>query len=233
MNVLPFEILFEDAHILVCLKPSGIATQGRNVARQDMVSYLKNYIGKTGSDSGGGKEPYLAVVHRLDQPVRGIMVFAKTPFAAGELSRELAEAGFEKHYRALVTGTPPERTGIVDNYLVKDARANVSRICQKGTAGAKHARLSYQIVEEEPYLFGGTVPDSCAGECTEVDIRLYTGRHHQIRVQMAGIGCPIAGDAKYNPKAQHSERRQDLKLCSCSLTFTHPKTKETMRFSLL
>lgn len=228
MNVLPFEILFEDDYVLVCVKPSGIATQGRNVGRQDMASLLKNYMAP-----GEGKEPYLAVVHRLDQPVKGIMVFAKTPFAARELSQELAKEGFEKHYRALVEGKPPEKSGTVETYLVKDARFNISRICQKGTEGAKYARMSYQIVEKAPYLFYETVPDSCAADFTEVDVRLHTGRHHQIRVQMAGIGCPIVGDTKYNPKAQQSGKWQDLKLCSCALKFTHPKTKETMRFSLL
>lgn len=233
MNVLPFEILFEDSHVLVCVKPSGIATQGRNVDKQDMVSLLKNYIAGTCPDSCRGREPYLAVIHRLDQPVRGIMVFARTPFAARGLSRELAEEGFEKRYRALVAGKPPERAGIIENYLVKDARTNTSRICKKETAGAKYARLSYQVVEKPPYLFRGSIPDGGDKNVTEIDIRLYTGRHHQIRVQMAGIGCPVAGDSKYNPEVRHSGKGQELKLCSCMLKFTHPKTKEKMCFSLL
>lgn len=233
MNVLPFDILFEDAHVLVCVKPSGIATQGRNMGRQDMVSLLKNYIAGNCSAFEEKKEPYLAVIHRLDQPVRGIMVFAKSPFAARELSRELAQEGFGKQYRALVTGRPPEASDIVENYLVKDARANVSKVCPKETAGAKYARLSYKIVKEPPYLFYETTSDGSDGVFTEVDIRLYTGRHHQIRVQLADIGCPIAGDTKYNPKATNPGKWQELKLCSYRLTFTHPKTKETMDFSLL
>lgn len=233
MNVLPFEILFEDSHVLVCVKPSGIATQGRNVGRQDMVSLLKNHIAGNCSVFGEKKELYLAVVHRLDQPVGGIMVFAKSPFAARELSRELAQEGFGKHYRALVTGRPLKTSGIVESYLVKDARANVSKVCLKETAGAKYARLSYKIVKEPPYLFYGMTSDGGDGDFTEVDICLYTGRHHQIRVQLAEIGYPIAGDTKYNPKVQNPGKWKDLKLCSYRLTFTHPKTKETMDFSLL
>lgn len=233
MNILPFEILFEDDYVLVCVKPSGIATQGRNVGRQDMVSFLKNYIAGNGAVLAKPKEPYLAVVHRLDQPVKGIMVFAKSPFAARELSRELAQEGFGKYYRALVTGRPLKTSGIVESYLVKDARANVSKVCPKETAGAKYARLSYKIVKEPPYLFYETASDGCGGVFTEVDICLYTGRHHQIRVQLAEIGYPIAGDTKYDPKTQNPGKWQDLKLCSYRLTFTHPKTKETMDFSLL
>lgn len=230
MNPQPF-IRYEDAHILVCDKPSGTATQSKNISRPDMVSILKNHIASRQTASKMSGEPYLAVVHRLDQPVQGIMVFAKTPYAARELSRELAGHGFEKHYRALVFGKPTGEEAVLENYLVRDAKTNYSRVCEKDTPGAKPAKLSYRIITGDSRLF--TVPQGSGGDLTELDIHLHTGRHHQIRVQLAGIGHPIVGDTKYGPDIRPSGRRQNLYLCSCSLDFTHPKTKKHMHFSLL
>lgn len=232
MNPQSLDILYEDAHIIVCVKPSGIATQSKNMTRPDMVSILKNHIVQTRSHSRVPSEPYLAVIHRLDQPVRGIMVFSKTPCATRELNRELTESGFEKYYRALVLGRPPQNEAVLENYLVKDAKTNHSHICEKDTPAAKLARLSYKIVPDSARFF--TELPSCDGALlTELDIRLLTGRHHQIRVQLAGLGCPIIGDTKYNPNAAYSKNIQCLYLCSCLLRFTHPKTKKTMQFSLL
>lgn len=231
MNPQPF-ILYEDAHILVCDKPSGTATQSKNISRPDMVSILKNHICARRTDSQIPGEPYLAVVHRLDQPVRGIMVFARTPYAARELSRELAGHGFEKHYRALVVGKPLKEEDVLENYLVKDAKTNYSRICEKNTPGARPAKLSYRIIADNSRFFT-PLPDSSNTDFTELDIHLHTGRHHQIRVQLAGIGHPIVGDTKYNSVIQPSGSWQNLYLCSCSLDFTHPKTKKYMHFSLL
>lgn len=291
-NLKGVNILFEDAHILVCYKPSGIATQSKNIRTPDMVSILKNYLSDSsqiksssanahmpGTTRTSGNlrtsgslhtvEPYLAVVHRLDQPVEGLLVFAKTPFAAKELNRELTSHGFGKYYRALVSHAPADPEASLENYLVKDARTNTSRICSKDTKGAKLARLSYKTVEENARYFStafstadsadstadsadstadsaGSTDDTFAsgsgtkiaacGKSCELDIHLDTGRHHQIRVQLAGIGCPIVGDTKYNPEAQ--KRRMGklthtrLRLCSYRLEFTHPKTKKQMIFSL-
>ena len=122
-------ILYEDTQILVCVKPAGVATQSKRIGSPDMVSLLKNHISMTSGKSG---EPYLAVIHRLDQPVSGILVFAKTPAAAKELNRQLTTSGFGKHYYALVAGTPEQPSADLENYLVKDARTNTSRVCQKG-----------------------------------------------------------------------------------------------------
>ena len=277
-NLKGVNILFEDAHILVCYKPSGIATQSKNIRTPDMVSILKNYLSDSsqvknssanahmpGTTRTSGNlrtsgslhtaDPYLAVVHRLDQPVEGLLVFAKTPFAAKELNRELTSHGFGKYYRALVSHAPADPEACLENYLVKDARTNTSRICSKDTQGAKLARLSYKIVEENARYFStafstadsagitdgtfasgsGTKIAACGKSC-ELDIHLDTGRHHQIRVQLAGIGCPIVGDTKYNPETQKKRmgRLTHTRLCLCSyrLEFTHPKTKKQMIFSL-
>lgn len=215
-------ILFEDTQIIVCEKPHGLATQSRNIGTPDMVSILKNHIRQT----SGTANPYLAVIHRLDQPVRGILIFAKTPFAAKSLNQQLTSGGFGKHYRALVSQCPTVSQTTVEDYLVKDGRANLSKVCTPDTPDAKLARLSYTVVTEEPKLF---TPSSEAE--TELDILLDTGRHHQIRVQLAHLGCPIVGDAKYNPATDRS--RRNICLCAYCLEFIHPKSKKRMQFSLL
>lgn len=215
-------ILFEDTHIIVCEKAHGVATQSRKIGTPDMVSILKNHIRQT----AGTVNPYLAVIHRLDQPVRGILVFAKTPFAAKALNQQLTTGGFGKHYRALVSTCPDKAQNVLENYLVKDGHTNLSRVCTSTTPDAKLARLSYTVVTEEPKLF---TPGS--ERETELDILLDTGRHHQIRVQLANLGCPIVGDAKYNPTTDRS--RKNICLCAYCLEFIHPKTKKRMEFSLL
>ena len=118
-------IIYEDPHIIVCRKPAGVPTQSARISTPDMESMLKNYL------SGG----YLAVIHRLDQPVEGLLVFAKTPGAARELNRQLTSSGFGKYYRAVVSGIPEPPEGTLEDYLVKDARTNTSRICTKNTPG--------------------------------------------------------------------------------------------------
>jgi len=226
MNLQSPNILYEDNHLIVCVKPAGIATQSKSIKTPDMVSILKNHIAKTRGISAHS-EPYLAVIHRLDQPVQGIMVFAKTPFAARELNRELQTEGFGKYYRAAVSAKPPKDSGILENYMVKDGRTNTSRICTKETAGAKLAKLSYSTVNESERFFPISAP------AVELDVHLFTGRHHQIRVQLSHIGCPIIGDVKYTSYHQvQKSSQQGLMLCSYRLEFTHPKTKKRLAFKL-
>ncbi|MGF0034308.1 RluA family pseudouridine synthase [Bariatricus sp. SGI.154] len=235
------EILYEDKHILVCVKPHGIATQSKRIGTPDMVSLLKNHIYQNSSWSTSDKgEPYLAVIHRLDQPVKGILVFAKTPFAARELNRQLQSQGFGKYYRALVDGQPPQEEDTLENYMVKDARTNTSRICTPDTSGAKIARLHYTVVKKGQGYFKKGHPDSNWGRGklqfplspTELDIQLDTGRHHQIRVQLANIGCPIIGDTKYNQHCKDFSDWQEIRLCAYRLDFQHPKTHTMMHFNL-
>lgn len=216
-------ILYEDNHILVCEKPSGIAVQSRRIGTADMESLLKNHIFREGN---GQRPPYLAVIHRLDQPVRGILVFAKTPFSAKELNRQLTDGSFGKYYRALVDGIPSKPEGILTDYMIKNGRTNLSSICAKDQPGAKQARLTYHTVAPEELFFPAPAASS---HQTELEIKLDTGRHHQIRCQLAHLGCPIVGDAKYNPNAQ---RRTTICLCAYKLEFRHPKTKEKLTFKL-
>ncbi|BDF03072.1 RluA family pseudouridine synthase [[Clostridium] hylemonae] len=236
------DILYEDKDIIVCVKPHGTAVQTKNTSAPDMVSMLKTHIFSQEPQNG---EPYLAVIHRLDQPVEGILVFAKSPFAAKELNRQLQNKGFGKYYRALVDGIPPREEDTLENYMLKDGRTNTSRVCTPDTPGAKQARLHYKILQEGQGYFkkghGETkrgrgksqFPPSPAGPQTELDIQLDTGRLHQIRVQMAHLGCPIAGDTKYNPGAPNDGEWQQIQLCAYKLSFRHPRTGRQMDFFLL
>lgn len=205
------EILYEDSHILVCVKPHGIATQSKRIGSPDMVNLLKNHIYQSNPSQG---EPYLAVIHRLDQPVKGILVFAKTPFAAKELNKQLTSQGFGKYYRALVDGRPPQDEGKLENYMIKDTKTNTAKICTANTKGAKIARLSYKIIQKgQGYFNWGRGNFNFTPSQTELDIHLDTGRHHQIRVQLANIGCPIIGDTKYNPHCSERNEWRNLSVC--------------------
>lgn len=213
-------ILHEDEHIIVCYKSAGIPTQTQKLGEQDMVSLLKNHLYKNQTDK---KEPYLAVIHRLDQPVEGLLVFAKTPFAAKELNKGLQGAGFGKHYKAILWGIPKQKKAVLEDYLVKDGRTNTSRVCSPSEKDAKKAVLSYEVI--------ATGKDD-GKDISLVKVKLDTGRHHQIRVQMANMGCPIWGDAKYNTAEVQDRRYRQIALCAYRLEFIHPKTKKQMEFEI-
>lgn len=209
-------ILYEDSCILVCYKCPGVAVQTARVGVMDMESALKNYLAKK---AGTGEPPYLAVIHRLDQPVEGVMVFAKSPSAASELNKQLTQGKIQKEYQAVTCGIPGKRKGILENDLVKDGRTNTSKVVSSKVSGSKHAVLEYEVLEEKE------------GRAL-LKIQLKTGRHHQIRVQMANIGCPLVGDRKYNPEYQEYRGNLELALCSSRLSFRHPVTGKKMDFSI-
>ena len=208
------KILYEDEHVIVCYKPAGIATQTAKMGSQDMESLLKNYLYKKEK-----KMPYLAVIHRLDQPVEGILVFAKTPFAAKELNKGLQGAGFGKYYKAVLCGEPKEKKATLEDYLVKDGKTNTSRVATKDEKEAKKAVLTYDVIKQ-------------VNDKSLVKIKLETGRHHQIRVQMANMGCPIWGDTKYNTSENVDKSWKNIALCAYHLEFVHPKTKKKMTFEI-
>ena len=224
-------ILFEDADIIVCYKPAGVPTQTSRLGAVDMVSLLKNYLYKNQKEK---KEPYLAVIHRLDQPVEGILVFAKTPFEAKELNKQLQKDSFGKYYKAVLCGVPVASSDRLEDYLVKDGRTNTSRVCDAGEDGAKKAVLFYEVMDGD----GGKLksPPSQIEKCPVpfciVKIKLDTGRHHQIRVQMAHMGCPIWGDTKYNTLQKDEKKWRQIALCAYRLEFVHPKTKKKMQFEI-
>ncbi len=207
-------ILYEDKEILVCRKASGMPVQAAGIGTMDMESALKNYL----AQKNPGKLPYLAVIHRLDQPVEGVLVFAKTSQAAGNLSRQIMAGGAGKYYLAVAEGKPELPEGTLTDYLKKNGRANMSQAVSADTPGAKKAILHYKILDQKE--INGEIR-------TLLKIRLETGRHHQIRVQLSHAGMPLLGDRKYNPTG---ERGTSLGLCSCRLEFKHPKTGKQMRF---
>ena len=145
-------ILYEDQDIIVCLKPAGIPTQTSRPGLPDMVSILKNHIYQ---NSAHKKQPYLAVIHRLDQPVEGLLVFAKTPAAAKELNRQLQSFGFGKYYQAVLLGCPQTADGILEDYLVKDGRTNTSRICTEETPGCQSCTPFLPYCKNNSGIFTG------------------------------------------------------------------------------
>lgn len=215
-------ILFEDSDVIVCHKPSGIATQTARVGQADMVSEISNYLKTNHPDLK--TPPYVGVVHRLDQPVEGILVFAKNRASAAELSRQAAGDGMKKEYLAVVCGENLPQAGELTDYLLKDGKTNTSRVVPSEVKDAKEARLSYEVLSEGQ---SGTAL---------VRVRLYTGRHHQIRVQMANAGMPLLGDRKYAGEAAAALFLQlgvrEVGLCAYRLGFTHPKTGERMQFEI-
>lgn len=226
----PVEILYEDQALFVVVKPPGMPSQPERSAAMDMVSYLKNLL----ADRDGMKNPYVGVVHRLDRPVGGVMVYAKNQRSAAALCAQVAGRTIQKEYLAVVSGTMPEPSGTLTDWLVKDGRTNLSRVvdarqkagsscaaddsgCRPPVKGAKKAVLDYETLE------------SAAGQdgYSLLRIRLHTGRHHQIRVQLAHSGHPLAGDGRYRTV---KDSFRELGLFACRLEFVHPVDKKKMSF---
>lgn len=235
------KIKYEDSEIILVVKPAGIATESRRIGEQDMVSMVKNYrVGKS-------ENSYIGMVHRLDQPVGGLLLFAKTKEAASKLSSQLQSGTMEKYYQALLCGRIEEEGRLTD-YLIKDGKTNVSRVVEEGVPGAKKASLRFWRRKVFPEGIDGRTLESGGlgspvqkggflqkgGEVSLVEIKLDTGRHHQIRVQMAHHGFPLLGDRKYNAQdasqSGRAGRRQGLALFAWRLKFRHPKTGEWMEF---
>lgn len=210
-------IVYEDNVLLVVHKPVGIATETARVGQADLVSELKNYRKRKGEDT------YIGVVHRLDQPVEGLLVFAKDGKTAKKLSDELSEGLLNKKYAALVAGVPQTTEGELTDYLWKDGRTNLSRVVPRETKGAKRASLRWRMLQHSSAV-------------SLLEIELYTGRHHQIRVQMAHAGFPLLGDFKYGsePSKELSNRFavNSTALLAYNIRLTHPSTGKEMNFSL-
>lgn len=213
------DILHEDDDIIVCVKPFGMPVQEDKSRDTDLLSYLKNHIFETEELE---EEPYLALIHRLDRPVGGVMVFAKNQMAAAKLSDQLQDGAMIKYYQAILTGELPDEFGTLVDYLLRDGKTNTSKIVKKETKGAKRAELEYEVLD---------VLETDEGILSYVLIQLHTGRHHQIRVQMAGRGAGIYGDTKYNPLFTATKRKyQQIALFATRLEFEHPTSGEHMVF---
>ena len=212
-------ILFEDKDILVCHKAAGLAVQNARIGAADMESMLMNYL----AAENPGKMPYLGIVHRLDQPVEGVLVFAKNKKAAAGLTKQITSGSVVKEYLAVTDRMPEKRTGRLEDFLKKDGRNNTSSVAAAGGDGAKKAVLDYEVLQEIADERTGT------GKRILVKIQRGTGRHHQIRVQMAHAGMPLLGDRKYNPG---DTSHLPLGLCSCHLVFRHPISGKKMEFTV-
>ena len=212
-------IIFEDESILVCDKPAGMPVQPDATKNIDVETYLKHYLFE---QQDGEQEPYLTAVHRLDRPVGGLMVFAKTKEAAAALSEQIQHHEFEKYYQAIVCGALPEEFGTFEDELLRDGKTNITSVVPAGTEGARHAELDYELIDQIELK---------DGVYSWVLVILHTGRHHQIRVQFASRGFGLYGDTKYNPKYQKTKKKyMQLGLYSTRLAFCHPVTGEELVF---
>lgn len=219
-----YKIIYEDKDLIVCHKMAGLPVQTGKIGASDLVSELKNYLMKS-QPTKQTKEPYLGIVHRLDQPVEGVILFAKNQAAAGTLSKQLNSGIMNKCYYAVAAGVPQHNQGILIDYLVKDNKTNSSSITTKDKG--KESKLEYTLIkqgaaEEKPYAL--------------YDIHLLTGRHHQIRVQMANANLPLLGDRKYGNEISNNLSNElnvkNVALCAYKLEFTHPATKKKMEFKI-
>ena len=206
-------ILYEDNHLLVVEKPVNIPVQADSSGDMDLLRALKAYIRQAYNKPG---EAYLGLVHRLDRPVGGVMVFARTSKAAARLTDQFQNRAAKKRYAAVAEGRAQSGAQLTD-WLVKDACTFSSAVVPEGTAGAKLARLRYALLAEQE---GASL----------LDVALFTGRAHQIRVQLAHAGLPIVGDQRYNPRARPGAQ---IALWAYALTLRHPTLGEEMTFTLL
>lgn len=233
-------ILYEDNDIIVCHKPAGIATQTARVGQQDMVSEMKAYLADGLRDDPSlkgagvsGQPPYVGVIHRLDQPVEGILIFARNKTAAAKLSRQVTDEQMEKDYYAIVCGKDIPEEGELVDHLLKDGRTNLSKVVPKEARDAKEARLRFRTLQcRQTELSDG---QSCT--IALVKIRLQTGRHHQIRVQMANVGLSLLGDRKYADASMVELSEQmgirEIALCAGRLALEHPGTGKRMVFHIM
>lgn len=201
-------IVFEDNHLLVVEKPINMPVQKDNSGDLDFLTILKKYIKEKYHKPGN---VFLGLVHRLDRPVGGIMVFAKTSKCASRLSEQIRNKTFQKIYYAVVNGKMIEN-GLMEDYILKNKKTNIVEVNKKG----KKALLYFDLIKYHKGL-------------SLVRINLKTGRSHQIRVQFSSRGYPLYGDHKYN---KTNVKNSQIALFAKELSFTHPITKESMHFSL-
>ena len=204
------KVLFEDNHIIVAIKPAGVLSQSDGSSDPDMLTILKAYIKEEYSKPG---EVYLGLVHRLDRPVSGVMVFARTSKAASRLSEQIRMRKVEKIYRCVVNGIL-EGEGRLENFISKDEDKNIVTVIDKEKPGYKASYLDYRALASKDGL-------------TMVEVKLGTGRSHQIRAQMAHSGHPLIGDRKYG---KSDDRTKDIALEAYKLSFEHPVKREFITF---
>lgn len=205
------KVIYEDNHLLVVEKPYGIPSQADSSGDDDMLTLCKAYI-KEKYDKPG--KVYLGLVHRLDRPTQGVMVFARTSKAAARITKQIQTGEFSKTYLAVLSNTPEERCAELWDYLAKDSKQRIARVTEIDVPGAKKAGLRYEVLGKKD------------GMCL-VKIKLLTGRFHQIRAQFANVGCSVYGDMKYGKR----DIKDELALFASEVCLDHPTKGERMCFS--
>ena len=208
-------VIYEDNHIIVVEKMVNIPSQADKTGDIDMLTIIKQYIKEKYNKPGN---VYLGLIHRLDRPVGGVMVFAKTSKAAGRLSEQVRNKQFEKSYLVIVNGKVEPSTGIYQDYLVKNEKSNMSKVCSKEFKNAKFAELDYEVLKHNDEI-----------NLSLVKVNLHTGRHHQIRVQFSSRNHSIYGDQKYGGRGHGKQ----ICLWAYKLKIFHPITGEQMEFECL
>ena len=206
------KVIYEDNHIIVVEKPVNIPSQGDKTGDQDMLTIIKAYLKEKYNKPG---DVYLGLIHRLDRPTGGVMVFAKTSKAAARLSEQVRNKEFEKKYLCIVDGKLEKEKGTFKDYLLKIEKTNTSKISDSKNKNAKEAILDYEVLKYNEEI-----------NLSVVKVLLHTGRHHQIRVQFSSRGHSLYGDQKYGTRG----RGKQLALWAFSLSFNHPTTKERLTF---
>lgn len=206
------KVIYEDNQIIVVEKEPNIPSQSDKTGDKDMLSLVKEYIKEKYNKPG---EVYIGLVHRLDRPVGGVMVFARTSKSASRLSEQVRNKTLKKTYIATVDGKFEENAGTLENYLYKDERNNMSKVVNKEKKNAKLAILDYEVLNYDEKR-----------DLSVVKVNLHTGRHHQIRVQFAYAGHSLYGDQKYGVRGKGKQ----IRLWAYKLTLEHPTKKEMMTF---
>lgn len=208
-------VIYEDNHIIVVEKPVNIPSQGDKTGDIDMLEIIKKYIKEKYNKPG---DVYLGLVHRLDRPVGGVMVFAKTSKAAARLSEQVRVKDFEKKYLVIVDGKMEKDKDILEDYLLKNERLNMSKTVKEGTKNSKKASLEYEVLKYDEEI-----------NLSVLKVNLHTGRHHQIRVQFSSREHSIYGDQKYGTRG----RGKQICLWAYELSILHPISKERITFNVL
>ncbi len=206
------KILYEDNHVIVVVKPANVPTQSDITGDVDLLSMVKKYIKEKYNKPG---EAYVGLVHRLDRPTGGVMVFAKNSKSAARLTEQFKEHTTNKTYYAVTNGVVKFKKDRLVNYIKKDEKENIVKLATMSEQGAKRAELEYRELEND-------------GKLSLLEVTILTGRSHQIRVQLANTGFPLYGDFKYGK--EKSKATKNLGLWAGKLSFTHPVTKEKMTF---
>lgn len=203
-------IVFEDNHLLAFHKPSGVLVQPNESNDESLEVILKDFIKQRDAKPGN---VFLGVIHRIDRPVSGLVIFAKTSKSLVRMNELFKTRDLKKTYCALVKNKPPEISGTIESYLSKDPKNNKTKSYSKATPGAKLSKTDYQLIaSSDSYHL--------------LEVNPHTGRHHQIRVHLSKIGCPIGGDLKYG--SARSNPDGSIYLHAKSLEFEHPVTKENL-----